>query len=618
MIIKKRYPLLFILAILLASCQQNTSITPTRQVVNEQGTPHPSEPRKLTICVGYMPDSLYIYKANSQVDWNILQAIYDGPFDHIDGDYEAVILQNIPSPENGGVQVTTISIDAGESILDATGNPTTLQAGTTYLPAGCNSADCAKRWDGNEPVELEQVSITFRMLEGLLWSDGTPLTASDSLFSYTLAADPATPVEKTIPDQIGDYLADGSTVTVTLLPGRVPPSSMPYFFTPLPSHLWSDYTASEILTAPFANQTPLGWGAYRIKEWDSNSILLEKNPYYFRAAEGLPYFDELEFRFISKQGDTNLASLKFDYSPFEIFEYNWSPDGETVYSDQCDYVDSSVDLSDQYDMLDYLLHYYMNPAIQVYKESNRVLNGIWINPLDQTDQALKSAISMCIDRAYLNSKVNYSALFQTHRISQSREDVNTEGYSLETATSILDEMGWSDDDQDPQTARVARGVTGVSDGTALVLNMDVLNSDFNIYEAQIIQQSLRDCGMQVNIRSHDAAPYYAPEGPILTMDFDLMLFNHQISPDFPCDILDEQRNSIAFPGMEHIHNVTAACQNNEISPVELEEELPLIPLYYQATISLARVDMCGVSSGNSSGIDLHNLEEFNYGERCLH
>lgn len=615
---KKAYPFLIILSILvvlLASCQQSSSI-PSDQSTTAQETPDQSEPRKLTICIGYMPDSLYIYKAGSQVEWNILQAIYDGPVDLVNGNYDPVILHSIPSLENGEMQVITTVVNEGERMLDATGSPTTLAAGTVYLPAGCHSADCAKTWDGNEPVELEQVSIKFQMLQGLLWSDGAALTASDSLFSYTLAADPATPVEKTIPDQISDYSAEGSLVTVTLLPGLVPPSSVPYFFTPLPSHLWSSYTASEVLTAPFANQTPLGWGAYIMKEWRSDSILLEKNPFYFRAAEGLPHFDELEFRFVSDQGDSNLASLKFDYALFEIFEYNWSPDGKTVYSDQCDYIDASVDLTDQYDMLDYLLNYYKDPAIQVYKEPNRVLNGIWINPLDQTDRELQSAISMCIDRAYLNSKVNYSVAFPTYQITQAQADATAPAYSPETAASILDKLGWIDDDQNPQTARVAQGMTAVSDGTALVLNMGVQNSDFDIYEAQIIQQSLLDCGMQVNIQSYDAEQYYAPQGPLFSMDFDMMLFNQQISQNFPCDILDEPWKTTVFPGIDQTDNLAQICNTMESSPINPADELPLIPLYYQTDISLARVDMCGVATDNDSAIDLHNLEEFNYGEGC--
>jgi ABC-type oligopeptide transport system substrate-binding subunit len=59
------------------------------------------------------------------------------------------------------------------------------------------------------------------------------------------------------------------------------------------------------------------------------------------------------------------------------------------------------------------------------------LNGIWINPLDQTDRELQSAISMCIDRAYLNSKVNYSVAFPAYQITQAQADANAPAYSPE-------------------------------------------------------------------------------------------------------------------------------------------------------------------------------------------
>lgn len=42
----------------------------------------------------------------------------------------------------------------------------------------------------------------------------------------------------------------------------------------------------------------MGYGPYVVKEWNDDSLRLTKNPYYFRAAEGLPKFDELIFRIV--------------------------------------------------------------------------------------------------------------------------------------------------------------------------------------------------------------------------------------------------------------------------------------------------------------------------------
>ena len=68
--------------------------------------------------------------------------------------------------------------------------------------------------------------------------------------------------------------------------------------------------------------SPMGNGAYVIKAWNAEEIRLTKNTNYFRAAEGLPHFDELVFH-ITPDADTALSAL---------------------IEGRCDLVDSSVHL----------------------------------------------------------------------------------------------------------------------------------------------------------------------------------------------------------------------------------------------------------------------------------
>ncbi len=611
-----------------SSCSQadSSSQTAEEEVVMETTTP--SEPRKLTICLGYEPASLYLYKASTQVEWDILQAIYDGLFDTVDGESIPVILQSLPSTQNGDIEIDPITIHPGDMILDASGKPTQLVAGVAYLPSGCTSSDCAATWNGSDVVTMDQAQFPFQLKSGLLWSDGTPLTAADSVFSFSLADDPATPSDKTISDQIANYTAlDENTIQVRLLPGLIPDDTEVYFFSPLPSHAWGEYSASEILGADFANKTPLGWGAYSIKEWNDGSIILEKNPYYLRSSEGLPYFDELEFRFVSNLGDTNVASLEFDYGPYEILEYNWSPDGKTTYSDQCDLVDATVDFSDQYDVFDYLTDYYITPAIQVNAQPNSILDGLWLNPERPNVTALQPILSMCIDRTYINSKTNYKLAFPTDSIFEIQQSSEGYGYSLETAAQKLDEMGWVDDDGDLETPRVAQGVTSVEDGTPLILSMVIPDDPLYDRESTTIQASLQECGIQLNIKTVDTWDYLTQNGPVVSLDFDLMPFSHVITEDFPCSYLDEEWVASTMPGIEKVEQISQLCSAirsdrtvslDEEEMIEVENALPLIPLFYRADVSIARADMCGFSPIVGSSSDLWNLEEFNYGETCTH
>lgn len=608
------------LSLPLSSCSQSDS--PSSPVEAEETSaeiPSSPEPRKLTICLGYKPASLYLYKASTQVEWDILQAIYDGPFDTVNGETIPTILESIPSVENGGIVINTVSVQERELILDASGNPVPLTAGVTYLPSGCSSADCALQWDGTTPVTLDQAAISFQLKNDLLWSDGIPLTAMDSFYSYTLAADPATPSDKSNVEQLSSYtVSDSTTVQAVLLPGFIPGKPEVYFFSPLPLHSWDGYSAADIADAAFANQTPLGWGAYQITEWDEDSILMTKNPNYFRADEGLPYFDQLEFRFVSREGDANIASLEFDYAPYEILEYNWSPDGETVYTDQCDIADSTVDFSDQYDLMDYLLGYYQTPALQVNMLPNSILQGLWLNPQRPEIEALQPAISRCIDRTYIDSKTNYTIAFPTSSLFNvsSTEDA----YSPETASQMLEDMGWIDDDNNNDTARVAQNVTSVADGTSLVLTLTVPDTPFYERESTAIQASLQDCGIQVEVETIRTWDYQTQDGPLATGDFDMILFSQAITAGFPCSSLNKDWLTFVLPGIGNIEQIQQLCESTDPADEELQEQienaLPLVPLFYQADVSIARSDMCGFTPTAGSSSDLWNLEEFNYGEAC--
>ena len=65
-----------------------------------------------------------------------------------------------------------------------------------------------------------------------------------------------------------------------------------------------------MLTDENVTRKPVGWGAYQISEWAPGSrIVLDKNPNYFRAAEGLPYYDQVIYKFILPTPDGNIAAI---------------------------------------------------------------------------------------------------------------------------------------------------------------------------------------------------------------------------------------------------------------------------------------------------------------------
>ena len=84
---------------------------------------------------------------------------------------------------------------------------------------------------------MDQMQVTFSMLPGLSWSDGTPLTAEDSVYAYQVASDPSTAGSKYLVDRTQSYEAvDATTIQWWGKPGYIDPTYFLNFWPPLPEH----------------------------------------------------------------------------------------------------------------------------------------------------------------------------------------------------------------------------------------------------------------------------------------------------------------------------------------------------------------------------------------------
>ena len=117
--------------------------------------------------------------------------------------------------------------------------------------------------------------------------------ADDSVYSYEVAEAlyPAAlpnlgPAHESLPG-----LKDNLTVEWRGVPGYLDGDIAGKFFSPLPRLAWAVLKAEDLGTAEISTRQPLGWGPYQIVEWaGGDHITLQKNPFYFRSAEGLPCF----------------------------------------------------------------------------------------------------------------------------------------------------------------------------------------------------------------------------------------------------------------------------------------------------------------------------------------
>src|SRR5690349_13481531 len=384
---------LFFLALVMPACAPQPVVTP---FVANTPTPTPvftPTPviRTLNICLGEEPNTLYPYGNLNAAARSVLSAIYDGPMDIVEYGYEPIILEKIPTLEDGDAQISPIGVTAGTEVVDTTGNVVLLSTGTRVRPSGCRSDDCAIAYDGSSTIQMDQIVVTFTMLAGLMWSDGTPLTSSDSIYSYTLASADVTPGSKFLVDRTQIYeAADEQTIQWWGKPGFIDPDYYTNFWLPLPEHAWSEFPPEDLLRVDVSAKMPLGWGPYILDEWEAGKRLhLIKNLNYFRAESNLPRFDELNF-IIIPDADAALSALV--EGTCDVLDPSTRLDGHVGLLQQMR-VDNQADLLTAQTMVIEWLGMGITPAS--YDENFDVEED---RPDFFGDKRMRQAIALCLDR----------------------------------------------------------------------------------------------------------------------------------------------------------------------------------------------------------------------------
>jgi peptide/nickel transport system substrate-binding protein len=615
-----------------------TPVLPTDIPATPTATPEPA--RSLIVCVGEEPLTLYPYGSDSRSMWSILEAIYDGPIDTLNFESQAVILKEIPSLENGAAVTQPVTVTAGEMVLNTQGQVVPLIAGTQILPAGCQDSSCALTWDGKSELQMTQLSLTYTLLDGLLWSDGQPLSMADSVYSFNLAADPATPVSQYYVERTASY-SDSSATSLTWagVPGFYTQHFGDLFWMPLPEHAWQGKSAAELLTDPTATQKPIGWGPYQVQEWVAGShIELVPNPNYFRAAEGLPVFDSLVYQFLGTTADSNLKALEIG---------------------ECDLIDSTVALDEQLtdvveksNLGEFKAYFGQGPEWEHLDFG--IVPATYADGIQAStdrpdwfgDLRMRQAFAYCIDRQTIADRyfVNRSAVPTsffppTHPLFD--ESLSLIPYDVNQGVALLEEMGWIDEDQNPSTPRVASGVTNVPDGTPLSLNYFTTQSDLRVLVSMDVRDSLAGCGIELKVQNILPSELYAagPDGVLFGRAFDLAQFTWQSGRDNPCYLYSSGQipneanmwvgtNITAYQNPEYDQACVLAQQDqpmdqdsftaaNQTTQQIFSEDLPVLPLYYQLKIGASRQDFCGLESLDVSARSmLWAIEAYNYGADC--
>jgi peptide/nickel transport system substrate-binding protein len=601
-------------------------------------TPIPALPRTLTICLGEEPNTLYPFGDPNAAARSVLAAIDEGPIDAISYDYQPVILQKLPSLQDGDAQIVSASVNAGSTLVDADGKLTALAAGTRVRPSGCRADGCTITYDGVSSLQVDQMIVTFHLRSDITWSDGTPLTADDSVYGYELAKQANSASTSFLLDHTQTYEAADPTSTQWWgVPGYLDPTFMTNFWAPAPKHAWSQFKPDQLSQIDAAARSPIGWGPFSVQEWiQGDHIRLTKNPYYFRAAEGYPKFDELVFRFIS---DANAAITELGAA-------------------HCDILDPSIRLDSQMALLQEMdqagalrVSVSPGPAIEwlgvgiapaAYDDGINLSKGD--RPDILSDPRTRQALALCLDR----QKVVDTVLFGQSSVPLTfvptdhplyAGDATSYKFDPAAGIKLLEQAGWRDLDGNPATPRVAANVKNVPAGTPLKVNY-FSTAAFQRRQAEdILSQSLGQCGVGVNVTYYSQNDLYAPgpQGPLFGRKFDLIEYAMStggLQP--PCswftskEIPDSTNHWVGTNASGYSSaDFDAACHSASLAlPGEsaysdafhqaqsiFSADLPSIPLYFLPRVAAMREEICHFDLDPSAN-PLWNIEAFDIGQGC--
>jgi peptide/nickel transport system substrate-binding protein len=351
----------------------------------------------------------------------------------------------------------------------------------------------AKSWR----LEPDGLTWTFNLREGARFSDGTPITAADVLFSFEVAYDPE--LHPAIQDLLTSAgkpwqieAPDPGTVTIR---STIPNAVLPVIMTSLrimPKHqLEASFRSGDFAAAFNVNTPPESIAtshAWKLKQFvPGEKTVLERNPYWFGVdprGHRLPYLDELVYLIVP---DQNTASLKFQSGDLDGLD-NVKAEDYSTYEDGAQSGDYTL-----YDLGPGLSTNFMWFNLNRVREarSGRRVGEPYVGTVKYSwfsDARFRRAVSKAIDRDamvrgpfYGYAVKNWSQATSGNRVWYTPDLVHWD-YDPAGARQLLEEMGFRDRNgdgivEDPSGNTVSFTIKSNGDNAVRVALMNLIQSD---------------------------------------------------------------------------------------------------------------------------------------------
>jgi peptide/nickel transport system substrate-binding protein len=369
--------------------------------------------------------------------------------------------------------------------------------------------------DNNEPfpnlltempsVSVDGLVVTMNLRDDIFWSDGTPITADDFVFTYTMINSEGNAVASIYPYDLFEISAPNpQTVVMTFAEAFTPWLAQLWAGDLMPKHILEPVFEAEgsIDEAEWNRNPSVGCGPFNFTEWESGSYLrFDKNESYW----GTPaLLDTIFFQLVPDDAAQTAAVLAGD-----VDIAFWPP-----YEDIPAFRDAGMDIVTQ---------------ASGYNE------GWYFNMREMAspgvkDLVVRQAIAMSLDRQS-NTEIRLSVVkpgltFFDALPAFVSPDIEPWPFDPEAAKQLLTDNGYVDSDGD--------GIREDLDGNPLVITQgNTTKEERQNYQA-VAQQQLLEVGIDLQIFSYDADILfgsYSDGGPAAIGDLDIMQWSD--APAFP-------------------------------------------------------------------------------------
>ncbi|BDA67752.1 ABC transporter, oligopeptide binding protein [Rivularia sp. IAM M-261] len=355
-------------------------------------------------------------------------------------------------------------------------------------------------------------SVTWKLKQGIKWSDGKPFTAADVVFTYKYISNPAVAattsgIYKDVQsvEAINDY-----TVKINFRAPN-PAWSLPFIGESgliLPNHIFEKYNGANAREAP-ANRLTVGTGAYRVVQFKPGDIVIyEPNP-LFRSA------DKVKFQRVEIKGGGDAASAARAVLQTQSADYAWNLQVEAKVLKQLSLAGKGK-LNNVFGS--FVERIMFNQTDPKFGSSVQFPHPFF------SDKKVRQAFSYAVDRETIAKQLFGDIARPVANVLTAPEIYNspntTYEFNVKKAAALLDEAGWKDTNEN-----------GIRDKNGVEMNVLFQTSANPVRQKiqEIVKQGLTSIGVKVDLKSIDPSIFFSgdPNNPDTTSRFqaDMQLFS---------------------------------------------------------------------------------------------